>query len=1578
MKPLKSRPSEVNSPLVPQPAVFLEALEPRIAPASLVGIDYKAVTLGSPQLLKAGEGLNTSSDSGSYILAVEKGQALVYTTDVNGNNQFDANEITGIAAGDGLRLTSFVDINGDVVTNLQSDGNLSDSDGDASNGRDGLQLLNSKIEGLTLRSVTSADLKPDDLVANRLILSSYSIHGNVYAGGGVGVSGAGIVIDTVGLAAQVKKFTGSSGVYQVPTITPTLGAIKTGTAAGENFFSFGYETVGADAGAMQTGGYLKVFTPGIGQAGGDFYGLKVGDNSAATTVSTGAPAAIFAAKPFSLDAIVTGNGGIGAKGGDIRDVSLLGDTAGLRLVAGDGGKGITGGAGGSILNLTDLGSTNGVVEIHTGTGGEGFLGAGGSAGSISFGQFLMNGDISIGLGGGGTALVNAGSGTSLLKGALTPTDADGLSSAVHVLSTYHEVGQIGSMTSIDFNQDGFTDIVFLTNTPDQIGVKFGSDGGIFSDTPTLYFAAPNFSSLADRSSAIAVGDFDGDTFLDIATASSQPNSLDGIHVFLNPGGIGDANGWFQAAQQTDGGNYVDSSIHSVLPLLNPYGGILRSGAAITNLAAGDFNGDGTLDLAYTSQSFIWDTDVLKPVTTAVMLTGAGDGRFFPDFRYERTTNTQTMMPVLNGGYDIFPNRGYYNKSHGEYVLQATTADTNEPTSDSNPDILIFGEMQNSKKADINLVQFNYLNDLYPDGSLDIVDATKPTYDVADKFDANGDIIGWNTKSGKPTDATPLGVSIADVGGDGIFDVVVLDQEQTVTVLEGIVDATFKFGLNNGISLIEDGALLGPNAKVDFKGIVAGDFGGGTSAQFALYSYLTDDAGLKGFQMFDLDGFVLHRPTDPNAYHADLSLIPGTVKATTIAPPEAYNEKIIAFDIFKTLSTDTEFGFVSAAPTTTKTGWFASSTDPLFFTLSSYDISLWAGDGGNSHLGAGGVGGSIGSGTVSSSGSTGGSSTLSASFSVVLPGDEYLQPDMSYLGGSGGSGFTNGGSGGGLSGLLVSYAAGTSVLNSDIEFNAGDGGAGLTGTGGAGGNLSGMKVMSGWKFSAGAGGFGYQGGVGGGINGNSGVDGYTTYTSWAVLSSGEGGLGISAGGNGGTITGFATEFIKLIGGVGGYLEYVAGDGGFSMSGRGGSGGSILNSSPINASNNLAGPILLQAGTGADGLTGGSGGSITNFSNLSTIDTPVSLVSVLAGNGGVGVVGNGGNGGSVSSFVASGSGIYTDFNRDTYQFNRVIAGDGGDSFGAQGGTGGALTSVTTTANSSAAAAASGHGGDGLKRGGDGGVILGTTVDSAAGEAAKVIVWAGSGGNAFAALSTASNVGNAGDSSTILNLRAFGAVNGIGGNGGNITNFSQPKTTLCAVDLIAGNGGSTINYGSPGNSTTGVGRGGSLSGITLAGEVGRVNSSVAIVSYANNFVQDTLRDDPFTQLTDDLGNVGVIAGIAGRVKGDLPAGDAAAKTGSVTNLTARSIMSMVAGSVDRIAAINTISGIKITSNDGQLGAYKTVPVPAGANHSETLPIYYSGPNHTGALVASPQIGGSLADGVILVQTNNSGLTGARLKVL
>ena len=160
----------------------LEILEARIAPAGVgmlptirdAEIAFDADPIGSdkfistvtetPIIVRAGQVLTTGSGarSGTYLLFVEQGEAIVFTSDLNNNKLIDFNEITGIAAGAGLRLISLVDINGDIVTNLDADRTLSDSNNSSIGDDiflkgDGRLLKNSTIEKIELRSLTAAD-----------------------------------------------------------------------------------------------------------------------------------------------------------------------------------------------------------------------------------------------------------------------------------------------------------------------------------------------------------------------------------------------------------------------------------------------------------------------------------------------------------------------------------------------------------------------------------------------------------------------------------------------------------------------------------------------------------------------------------------------------------------------------------------------------------------------------------------------------------------------------------------------------------------------------------------------------------------------------------------------------------------------------------------------------------------------------------------------------------------------------------------------------------------------------------------------------------------------------------------------------------------------------------------------------------------------------------------------------------------------------------------------------------------------------------------------------------------------------
>jgi hypothetical protein len=82
------------------------------------------------------------------------------------------------------------------------------------------------------------------------------------------------------------------------------------------------------------------------------------------------------------------------------------------------------------------------------------------------------------------------------------------------------------------------------------------------------------------------------------------------------------------------------------------------------------------------------------------------------------------------------------------------------------------------------------------------------------------------------------------------------------------------------------------------------------------------------------------------------------------------------------------------------------------------------------------------------------------------------------------------------------------------------------------------------------------------------------------------------------------------------------------------------------------------------------------------------------------------------------------------------------------------------------------------------------------------------------------------------------------------------------------------------------------------------------------------------------------------------------------------MVAGSVDRIAAIRVISGINV--DGGILGAYKNTPVP----HDASAPLYLAADGVT--RLDTPAVGGRLMDGAIITQKNSSGLQGARIFTL
>ncbi len=163
----------------------------------------------------------------------------------------------------------------------------------------------------------------------------------------------------------------------------------------------------------------------------------------------------------------------------------------------------------------------------------------------------------------------------------------------------------------DFNGDGKPDLAVAFNngnTNGGVSIYLGNGDGTFQ-------AAVNFATPAPAL-AIAVGDFNGDGKADLAVTNSASLSTTGAVAVL----LGNGNGTFQTAV-----NYAVSGIPE-------------------SVIAGDFNGDGKLDLAVGCQT----TTGGQATPNVAILAGNGNGTF------------QTPLTYVTGNYPISIAAGDFN------------------------------------------------------------------------------------------------------------------------------------------------------------------------------------------------------------------------------------------------------------------------------------------------------------------------------------------------------------------------------------------------------------------------------------------------------------------------------------------------------------------------------------------------------------------------------------------------------------------------------------------------------------------------------------------------------------------------------------------------------------------------------------------------------------------------------------------------------------------------------------------------------------------------------------------------------
>lgn len=1503
----------------------IEVLESRIAPAA-VPLTAQWVLAshsqdGSPIPLHAGQGLSTGGpNSGDYLLYLEKGNALIFTTDFNNNRIVDFNEITGIAAGDGMRLISFVDIHGDIVTNLKevtvngklilslSDSNNNPADDNPEHGGDGRVVLNNRIEKIELRTLTTADIPNQDTTPGvddvdvdlRRAPSTHSIFGNVYAGGGFGVPGdptSGLIIDSTvftnfGFEAESK---------------PSIGSIRVGTAVSGEYFRFSI-TGGYDSsnGVLQkrvraglelgddAQGYLVPFIPAAGQAGASIsYVHSMADD-----------------QPFNINGLYAGDGGKSAPGGNIQDVALNGDDAGgYNIVAGKGGSGTRGGNGGSILRFSDLNSDTSKVVIQSGSGGTGTTGAGGSGGNTDITNASFYGNYSIVLGDGGDGFTQGGNGASLSKASISqplpvgfvPGTGVGTSHSPSYYNPDPSVASytptIGTSQGIDIDGDGIGDFVFTSTDTSQLVVMFGGEDLTFRTVETpggvqvpdrIYLASPR------NAEAMVVADLNGDGRPDIAAGSSDISNQAGISVFIAKWEDVDKNGSVNDPVDKFIGFYDPR--FSPLPVMfegdpqtgNSFLPYQQSPHQIAEIVAGDFDGDGANELAVLVQQYnlaLTSDGVVRslslPEPSVVFMspdrevdTNSGKtfltGNFYADFgTREVTVRIDSNTVITAAPQPLYPIQDIWSAgdSVDNILLEATAL-----AADATHDTLIIGVQGGANSY--SLRSFDYF-DRTPSPLPFLVTGPEllGSWNLG-SVDTNRRVAAPNNAN---TNSTPIGLrdfAAVDLDQDGFTDIIALSQ-----------------GPTNYVVGVKGNGPLGTGSQMSGNG---GDQSG---------YYLGDVPDGRGIKAMDSDG---------DGIIDDFAVLEQSGGGTAVVIAFNWNEgasfpPITGPTIKGTIGTggsvadyrstqiiDGSFwDLYYADPTSARNPGSAVSgqdfqflVDPItirmadeFFSFTTIEriaepgFAVYGGDGGNSFVGKAGNGGFIGG--------KGAVQTVIVDPVSGLSVTDYIGSlKISYDGnvrlfaGNGGLGFSKGGNGGSITGVSYrDFFVANSNVASSAFLVAGDGGRGISGAGGFGGDLIANSIDNGVQFFAGDGGSGKTGGRGGSVIGTNQKIGttliYDTDTGYLDAVAGNGGNGLKTGGAGGSILNFSPIFS---GAIGGDLSYTAGHGGNAIGGVGGAGGSINNSSPqTNAV--LEGQIVLTAGNGGNGTKGGTGGSINTFVVTQLNDKAADVIGLVAGKGGKGTTGAGGGGGNISLVDVPSIGTAFEFAfidplGSFFSYSRILAGDGGDSTGGQGGAGGKVSSVRTGTVDGTIAVVGGSGGAGMTQGGTGGSITNLTfIGLAAGASSKALVIAGAGGDARAF------VPNPNDPSPDQVKKAFGGRIGRGGAGGEINGIVADTATGANMDLIAGDGGSTVHYGNIGDKVSYVGRGGSIQNVNTKGNIGNSEAIVAIKSYNDilngesmrDFVERRLRvgEALIESLGDSDGNVGIVVGSAGRIK-------------------------------------------------------------------------------------------------------------------
>ncbi len=381
------------------------------------------------------------------------------------------------------------------------------------------------------------------------------------------------------------------------------------------------------------------FVPGIGSH--SYKAVFVGTTGMATSASAASPLAVTGTYPTTTTI---------AAGGAPGDYTLTATLVGA-ISSSIGATGPTGSV--SFLNTSNANYSLATAAVGAGTLAQGVApevsyATGLVPQSAAVGDFNRDGipDVVVANGSGNTVSVLLGNANGTLQPQVT-----------YATGTYST-----SVAVADFNGDGFLDLAVANLVDNTVSVLLGNGDGTFQPQVTY--------PVGTAPASVAVGDFNGDGIPDLAVANTD-SDLAGVSVLL---GKGDGTFNAQVTYPTgglpqsvavgdfNGDGFPDLAVtipsnNTVSVLFGKGDGTFNAGVPYAtgsgpySAAVGDFNGDGISDLAVANHGD----------NTVSVLLGNGAGTFKPQVPYA-TGNNPISVAVGDFNGDGIPDLALANSS----------------------------------------------------------------------------------------------------------------------------------------------------------------------------------------------------------------------------------------------------------------------------------------------------------------------------------------------------------------------------------------------------------------------------------------------------------------------------------------------------------------------------------------------------------------------------------------------------------------------------------------------------------------------------------------------------------------------------------------------------------------------------------------------------------------------------------------------------------------------------------------------------------------------------------------------------